>query len=357
MTILAEPDLFLLLKQAPGNPAIWNRFLSELNRQLKTDFACLFISHFSSTKTDTHNLYSDHVTKDLLTTDQPDSIKANSSFNQFLSQNHYRVCFSQPKDFFDSSQSSSLTSAIEPNRFHAGLSIPCHNQFSLCLMLSRNQPFQQKEQLTIKALLNRLSPHLELAIHQEQRLKIKHQLFHLLNRPFDAFIILDQYFKILFLDPIERTILKKMACLEITRQSFDIKNPALKKKLTTLFQNSEDIQSFRAPCYFFQITCIPVQRLNNLYHWECFNEGFILVFFHDKNQNDNLERLKTIYRLSNSEAICALHFIETPSVNVIAENTFRSSETVRNHLKHIMQKMAVHTQAELMKKLISLIIL
>jgi len=38
----------------------------------------------------------------------------------------------------------------------------------------------------------------------------------------------------------------------------------------------------------------------------------------------------------------------------LAYNTFRSQNTVRNHIKHIMIKMDVHNQAELMKKLITL---
>ncbi len=46
-----------------------------------------------------------------------------------------------------------------------------------------------------------------------------------------------------------------------------------------------------------------------------------------------------------------MDFILTPSIAEIAENNFRSEDTIRNHIKHIMQKMDVHNQAALMKKL------
>ncbi len=354
--ILDEADLQMLVKQAPGNPAIWKQLLSVLNKLSKTHSALLFIIHFSASGSETHLLYFDQQTAGGLD-DSKSVMPQTDLFIQYLSQNPYRVYFNHCGDYLASAESSSLFPKTASDQYQTGLSIPCHNQFSICLTLSRKRPFQAKEQLQITATLDQLLPDLEDAIHQEQRIKIKHQLFHLLNRSFDAFIIVDQSFNILFSDPIDRSILSKMACLEINQDCLDIKNPVLQAKLSSLFQDFEEIRSFKTPCYFFQISCVPIKRLKNLYHWECFSEGYILVFIHDKNQNDNLERLKKIYRLSNSEAICALHFVETPSINVIAESTFRSQETVRNHLKHIMQKMAVHTQAELMKKLISLIIL
>ncbi|NOR80520.1 MAG: hypothetical protein GQ529_06750 [Methyloprofundus sp.] len=46
--------------------------------------------------------------------------------------------------------------------------------------------------------------------------------------------------------------------------------------------------------------------------------------------------------------------MKTPSIHDVATKTYRSQETVRNHIKHTMQKMDVHNQAELMKKLITL---
>ncbi len=54
------------------------------------------------------------------------------------------------------------------------------------------------------------------------------------------------------------------------------------------------------------------------------------------------------------KALCALDFLQTPSISEISESNFRSEATVRNHMKHIMQKMEVHNQAALMKKLITL---
>ena len=46
--------------------------------------------------------------------------------------------------------------------------------------------------------------------------------------------------------------------------------------------------------------------------------------------------------------------MNTPSIHDIATSTHRSKETIRNHIKRTMQKMKVHSQAELMKKLVTL---
>jgi len=107
-------------------------------------------------------------------------------------------------------------------------------------------------------------------------------------------------------------------------------------------------------CQSRQLALIPVASLDNLYQWECFKGGFILTFIFNKEKNPSLDRLINIHQLSRCEAICALHFMQTPSIAEIAENTHRSQETVRNHLKRSMQKMDVHNQAELMKKMIML---
>ena len=79
-----------------------------------------------------------------------------------------------------------------------------------------------------------------------------------------------------------------------------------------------------------------------------------MAFTHDKAKDPSISRLIEIHQLSRCEAICALHFMKTPSIADVAKNTFRSQNTVRDHIKHVMQKMDVHSQAELMKKLITL---
>ena len=49
--------------------------------------------------------------------------------------------------------------------------------------------------------------------------------------------------------------------------------------------------------------------------------------------------------------------LSSHSIADIAEHNCCSQNTVRNHIKHIMQKMEVHNQTALMKKLITLAIL
>ena len=94
---------------------------------------------------------------------------------------------------------------------------------------------------------------------------------------------------------------------------------------------------------------IPISSLDHLYQWECYKDGFILTFTHENKKNITIDRLEEIYQLSQCEAVGALHFMKTPSIHDIAINTYRSQETIRNHIKHIMQKMDVDSFAELVR--------
>ena len=171
---------------------------------------------------------------------------------------------------------------------------------------------------------------------------------------FDGYIIIDRHLNILFSDPIYTSIISQLDCATISGNRFSMKNPANEQHLLTLIENNQGAGSIHNQCHSCQITLIPISSLENLYKWECYKDGFILTFTHDKDKNPTLNRLTEIYQLSRCEAVCALHFMKNPSIPDVATNTYRSQETVRNHIKHTMQKMDVHNQAELMKKLITL---
>lgn len=147
--------------------------------------------------------------------------------------------------------------------------------------------------------------------------------------------------------------MQQMDCVKITENRFGMKNPVIEQRLKSLITQNQSA-SIHNQCQSCQIILLPIASLKNLYPWECYEDGFIVTFTHNKQENPALERLVALYQLSHCEAVCALHFMQTPSITDIASTTYRSQETVRNHLKHVMQKMDVHSQAELMKELMAL---
>ena len=65
-----------------------------------------------------------------------------------------------------------------------------------------------------------------------------------------------------------------------------------------------------------------------------------------------MNQLVKLYNLTDAESVFLMNFVNTPDANKIAANTHRSVETVRKHLKAVMDKMDVHNQAELMKRVL-----
>ncbi|MCU7832899.1 MAG: LuxR C-terminal-related transcriptional regulator [gamma proteobacterium symbiont of Lucinoma myriamae] len=155
-------------------------------------------------------------------------------------------------------------------------------------------------------------------------------------------------------DWVYSSFIGQLDCVTASENQLTVKNPAIKQQLLSLIENGDKAAAIQNQCTSCQITLIPISSLENLYQWECYKDGFILTFTHENKKNTAIERLEEIYQLSRCEAVCALHFMKTPSIHDIAINTYRSQETIRNHIKHTMQKMDVHNQAELMKKLITL---
>ncbi len=161
-------------------------------------------------------------------------------------------------------------------------------------------------------------------------------------------MIVNHSLNILFSDAIYTSVIDKFHCINITVNHIEFKNPEINQRLSFLMNNNK-IASIHNQCDTCQITLIPVAMLDNLYNWKCFTEGFILTFTHYTQNNPVLERLINVHNLSRREAFYALDFMLTPSIAEIAENNFRSEDTIRNHIKHIMKKMDVHNQAALMK--------
>ncbi|WP_221900266.1 hypothetical protein [Bathymodiolus platifrons methanotrophic gill symbiont] len=126
---------------------------------------------------------------------------------------------------------------------------------------------------------------LENALHEEQRIKINSQVLHYMGDHFDGYIIIDHQLNILFSDPIYTSIISQLDCVTISENKFNTKNPVIRQKLMTLIEKNQEAGSIHNQCSSCQITLIPISSLENLYKWECYKDGFILTFTHDKEKN------------------------------------------------------------------------
>ncbi len=349
--------LILVLANAPGKPVIWKKFLIELTQELSCDSSLLLVTDVVE-RENTHFLYSANISEqDQLQYES--ELNKQDSFNFFLSKNPKRIFCTQPfedsyftDNYFDVSNSDFIPLLGQKYRF--GVSIPCHRNHSLNLLLNRKEAFSSEQQHKIIHSLEVILPSLEEAMLSEQRHKINSQLLHYLGDHHDGYIVIDRQLNTLFSDSIYTHSMSQLDCFSLSDQKLCINNPAIEQQLLSAIENNAEVTWIHNQCQSCQLALIPIASLDNLYQWECFKGGFILTLIHNKVKNPSLDRLMHIHQLSRCEAICALHFMQTPSITEIAKNTYRSQETVRNHLKRTMQKMDIHNQAELMKKLIML---
>ncbi len=352
--------LITTLANAPGEPVIWEKFLTELTQELNCDSSLLLVTDLVE-RENTRFLYSANISEQEQQ-QYENKLNKQDSFNFFLSKNPKRIFCNQPLEdsyfsgiYFDVSNSDFIPSLNQKYRF--GVSIPCHRNHSLNLLLNQKEAFSSEQQHKIIHTLEIILPSLEEAMQGEQRHKINSQLVHYLGDHYDGYIIIDRQLNILFSDSIYSHSMNQLDCFSLSDQKLYINNPAIEQRLLSAIENNSEVTLIHNQCQSCQLALIPITSLDNLYQWECFKGGFILTFIHNKVKNPSLDRLMNIHQLSRCEAICALHFMQTPSIAEIAENTYRSQETVRNHLKRAMQKMDIHNQAELMKKLIMLAVL
>ena len=345
-------NLNSILDNAPGNPLIWERYLTELTQQLNCDSSALLVTDLLK-RENTHFLFSANISQ-AYQQQYESGLNKLDTFNYFISKNPKRIFCSQNLKNNASQEVESNFKLPLGQKHRFGVSISCNQKHAICLLINRKQEFSSREIQQITQTLQFIIPSLEEALCNEQRYKINSQLLHYLGNHFDGYIIVDKTLNILFSDPVYVSVISQLDCVKISGNQFNMKNPDIEQKLLALIANKNETGSIHNQCHSCQISLIPISSLENLYKWECYKDGFILTFTHDKDKNPTLERLTEIYQLSRCEAICALNFMQTPSILDVATNTYRSQETVRNHIKHIMQKMDVHNQAELMKKLITL---
>lgn len=344
-------DLNSLLDNAPGNVLTWNRFLTQLSLQLNCDSSALLVTELVKPE-NTHFLFSANIS-DEYQQRYENELNRLDRFNCFISKNPQQIFCNQN---LEDTQSKKIKGHFIPpdgQNYRFGVSIPCNHNHSLNLLVNRKKNFNDVDLHQVNRVLESIIPSLKTAMHEEQRLKINSQLFYYTGIHFDGYIIIDRELNVLFSNPDYTSFIGQLDCVSVSGNRLAIKNPAIEQQLLSLIENNDKAASIHNQCHSCKITLIPIASLENLYQWECYNDGFILTFTHGNKKNTAIERLEEIYQLSRCEAVCALHFMKTPSIHDIATKTFRSQATIRNHIKHTMHKMDVHNQAELMKKLIT----
>lgn len=339
-----------LLARAPGRPVLWQQLLSRLAQRLNCESSALLVTDLIERK-NTHFLYGYHISPDYRQRYET-RLNRHDVFNYHLSKNPLQVFYSQtlPTGELETVEK---PRGLKPNEYRFGLSIPCNRQHSLNLVVSRTEAFDEHEQDAVQQLLKHILTPLKNAIHSEQLYKINSQLIYYLGGHFDAYIIIDSELNLLFSDPLYIDMISALDCVDIKDGKFGLHNPLIERRLLQAIGEKRPEDSIHNQCRSCQITLIPIATLENLYHWECCKDAFILSFVLDSDRNTATDRLAEIYELFRHEAGCALQFMQTPSRQDIAA-AFRSQEMEHNHLQHTIQKMQVHTQAALMKKLIAL---
>ncbi len=345
-------ELDLILTNVPGKPLLWKRFLTELTRLLNCDSSFLLISDLSERGNTI--FFSSAFISEEYQQQYENKLNKLDAFNYFVCKKPLTVFCNHSTDSDEINTGDADFTAPEGQCYRFGVSIHCHQNYSLCLFVNRLQAFDEREKRQAERVIQTLLPSLEEAFFEEQRYKIESQLIYYFDNHFDSYVIIDKDLTVLFTDPVYSYMITQLDCVEINENRFIIKKTAVKQRLLSLIKRGNKVASIHSQCQNCQITLIPIAILKNLYHWECYKNGFIITFTHNKNNNRSLARLTEIYQLSHCEAACALDFMRTPSIQEVATNTFRSQETIRNHIKRTMQKMDVHNQAELMKKLLTL---
>ncbi len=342
-----------LLAHAPGQPLMWSRFLNGLICLLPCDYGVLLVNDLIDSRK-THILFS--AQHDSINPEPSENkLKRLYRFNHFLCKHPNRIYYNHNvTNLHTIDDTGNVPEPLEGQLHCFGVSIPCSRKYALNLLIARRAPFTEamEQHLITRILQNIISP-LTDAIQADQRIKINSQLFHYLGGHFYGYIIVDHELRIIFSDPIFESLIEELDCITVTENRFSMKTREIEQKLLFHIERNQEA-TIHNQCHACHIRLIPIASLKNLYQWECYKDGFILTFTFDKDKKRVIDRLTGIYGLSRCEAVCALQFMNSPSISDIAANTFRSQETVRNHIKHGMQKMDVHSQAELMKKLITL---
>jgi len=352
-TLEGHDNLKTILSKVPVSPVLWALFLENLTESLGCQHGAILVSDLAD-QANTRFLYLQNIPAEhQLFYEQ--KFNRLDSFNKLVAKHPHTVFCSQTLNGTCFNQIVEEKFMIPYGyQYRYSFSIPYNRHYSLCLHFSRNKPFDELEQQQSVGILQTVIPTIENALHTEQWQILYKSCLHLAGGTVCGYVIVDRTLKILFAESIFSSMIANMAGLELAGNRLDILNKAVEQRvmavMTAMSRETISIPGQFSP---WLITIIPISLLDSLYAWEFHKDGFILAFSHGTEKNPAITRLMAVHNLTRCEAICALHFIETPSIIDIADHSCRSVETVRNHIKKIMQKLNVHNQAALMKKLLA----
>ncbi|WP_221900267.1 hypothetical protein [Bathymodiolus platifrons methanotrophic gill symbiont] len=147
-------DLKSILDTASGNDLVWNRFLTELTRQLDCDSSVLLVTDQVKRK-NTHFLFSVNIPPEYQEKYE-NELNRLDSFNYFLSKNSKTVHYSQTLVDTACTKTDASFKPLAGQKYQFGLSIPCNNNHSLNLILSRELAFSDAEQQQFSKILQSL---------------------------------------------------------------------------------------------------------------------------------------------------------------------------------------------------------
>jgi len=341
-----------ILSKAPYNPVLWHLFLKELAAVMQCGSGILSIADFGRQGGFNH-LYRYNITSEQQVCFERNLFKAGSFEASIMKQPH-QVLFPKQNEslyFDDSVQGAGAT--VQPCRF--GVSFPLNNRYAYCLVLNGSRPAAEPELQAGVQRLQALVPSLQNALWKEQWLSLYNQITMLTGQHVTAYIIVDRKLNVLFSYPVFNRLIADMDCVEIRGKRLAFFNKNTEQHVLALMTGTGcEAMTTQYQCASNAITVIPAHALDGLYGWEFYKNGVVLAFTCSYENSPTLVRLMALYNLTKSEALCALQFIATPSILEIATESHRSTETVRNHVKSIMQKLDVHNQGALMKKLLAI---
>lgn len=341
------------LSKAPGNPVLWHLFLAELAGAMQCDSGFLSIADLGRSG-GVHHLYHFNVAPEQHSCFVRNFRKA-GSFDASVTKHPYQVfCSNRLNVTFGHDDDGTVPDGVgEQCRF--GVSLPLNRRYAYCLYLNGNRPATEPELQACVHLLQALVPLLQNALQKEQWFSLYNQITLLTGKHVAAYIIVDRTLNVLFSDPVFNRIIADMECVEIRGKHLGFLNKTIEQRVLALMAEIGcDTVTTQSQCDSCDITVIPAHALDNLYAWEFYRKGVVLTFSSGHENSPTLVRLMALYNLTKGEALCSLQFIATPSIPDIAANSHRSTETVRNHIKSIMQKLDVHNQGALMKKLLAI---
>ncbi|MFZ2313503.1 MAG: LuxR C-terminal-related transcriptional regulator [Methylobacter sp.] len=351
--IQTPPTIEEILSKAPGNPVLWQLFLADLAGAMQCDSGFLSIADLGRDG-GVHHLYHYNV--------EPEghlcferNFRNPGSFDASVAKQPYRVFCSNTLNATFRHDNGSTETDVAGEHYRFGVSLPLNKRYAYCLYLNSSRTFAESELQGCVNQLEALVPPLQHALQKEQWLSLYSQITLLTGKHVAAYIIVDRALKVLFSDPVFNRIIADMDCVEIRGKHLAFLNKNTEQRVLEMMAGIGcDTVTTQNQCDSCAITVIPARTLDNLYAWEFYKKGVALTFTNGHENNPTLVRLMTLHSLTSCEAMCALHFIATPSISHIADSCHRSSATVRNHIKSIMQKLDVHNQGALMKKLLAI---